>query len=109
MCPPKRARASGIFDQDISSEVAAILLGRELEPSVVQQTNLINPDKTRYDGTYISVDHATATEVWFAEMLDYLVTYETSTYNWQHPSGDRQLAASRSVVSPDGSVDLRGI
>jgi hypothetical protein len=83
--PPKRARGNGIYDQDISPNVGAILLGRELEASTAIQTNIINGGKQRFNGKYVSIPNGTATEVWFAEMLDYLVSYETETYNWQHP------------------------
>ena len=83
--PPKRARGNGIYNLDVAEHVGAILVGRELEPSVIQHTNLINTGKTRYSGKYVSVDGANATEVWFAEMLDYVVQYETETYGWQHP------------------------
>ncbi len=83
--PPKHARGSGVYDQDVSQQVSGILLGREIEPSVAQQTNIINGGKTHYDGKFITVKSANATEVWFAEMLDYLVEYENDTYNWQHP------------------------
>ncbi|MBI2679329.1 MAG: tetratricopeptide repeat protein [Candidatus Koribacter versatilis] len=83
--PPHRARGNGIYENDISANVAGYLFGRELEPSVAQQTNVINGGKSKLDGKFISVQRATATEVWFAEMLDYLVAYEYDTYNWQHP------------------------
>ncbi len=83
--PPKHARGSGIYTSNVADEVGAILFGRELEPSIALQTNLVNAGKTSYQGKYISVYNANATEVWFAEMLDYLVGYETDTYNMQHP------------------------
>lgn len=83
--PPKRARGNGIYDQEIARHVSALLLGRELEASVAIQTNIVNGGKQRYQGRYISINNGTATEVWFAEMMDYLVAYETDTYNWQHP------------------------
>jgi tetratricopeptide (TPR) repeat protein len=83
--PPHRARGNGIYENDVSGDMVGWLLGREIEPSVAQQTNIINGGKNRYDGKYIAVDKANATEVWFAEMLDYLVGYEYETYNWQHP------------------------
>jgi hypothetical protein len=83
--PVKRARGSGIYTADISEHVGAILFGRELEPSVVEQTNLVNVGKSSFNGKYVSVNGANATEVWFAQMLEYLVSYETDTYNWQHP------------------------
>jgi hypothetical protein len=83
--PPRRARGSGIYNLPIAEHVGAILLGRELEASVAIRTNVINAGKSAYKGKYISVANANATEVWFAEMLDYLVNYETENYNWQHP------------------------
>ncbi len=83
--PPKPGRTGGIYEHDFSADVAGFLLGRELEPEVVSQTNLLNAGKTSYTGKYVSAGNASATEVWFAEMLDYLASYETDTYNWQHP------------------------
>jgi len=83
--PRKRARGSGLYCDDIADRTGAILLGRELEPSTVIQTNSMHADKNRYAGAYITVENATATEVWFAQMLDYLVSYEARIYNWQHP------------------------
>lgn len=83
--PPKHARGSGIYTANVAEHVGAILFGRELEPSVAEQTNLVNGGKTDYQGKYITISNANASEVWFAEMLDYLVSYETDTYNMQHP------------------------
>jgi len=83
--PPKRARGNGIYDQRVIEHVSAVLLGREIEASVAIQTNIVNGGKQRYRGKYVSIDNGTATEVWFAEMLDYLIGYQTDTYNWQQP------------------------
>lgn len=83
--PKKHARGSGIYDRNIAAHVAALLLGRELEASVVLQTNLINAGKQSYQGKFVTVKRGTPTEIWFAEMLDYLIAYQQDTYNWQHP------------------------
>ncbi|MGH9650120.1 MAG: tetratricopeptide repeat protein, partial [Terriglobales bacterium] len=83
--PPKYARGSGVYENNIAEHVGALLLGRELEASVVLRTNQLNSGKDRFDGKYIAVSGGTPTEVWFAEMLEFLVGYETDTYNWQHP------------------------
>lgn len=82
--PPTKEQSSGIYDSDIAAAVSGILVGGQADPVTVSQTNLINGGKTRYDGKYVSVAGEPA-EVWYAQMLDYLVDYETSTYNWQHP------------------------
>jgi tetratricopeptide (TPR) repeat protein len=84
--PPKAARGYGIYNLDVSDHVAAWLLGRELEPSLALQTNLVNPGKTQYDGKYVSISGGNPTETWMAEMLDYLISYEADTYNWQRPA-----------------------
>jgi len=83
--PPAIGRTGGVYAQDLAEQVAAFLLGGDIDPSVVAQTNLTNPGKTSYAGQYISANNANATEVWLAEMMDHLVKYETDTYNWQHP------------------------
>ncbi len=83
--PPKYARGSGVYENNIAEHVAALLLGRELEASVALRTDLLNPGKNKFEGKYITVSSGTPTEVWFAEMLDYLVGYQADTYNWQHP------------------------
>lgn len=82
---PKKARGSGLYLTDVSSQVGAILLGSELSADVVARANVINAGKTKYDGKYISISNGDPAEVWYAQMLDYLVSYETETYNWQHP------------------------
>jgi len=83
--PPSRTRGNGVFSNDISAQVGGYLLGRQLQPSVAIQTNILNVGKRDYEGKYISISGGNATEVWFAEMLDYLIGYEADTYNWQHP------------------------
>ena len=83
--PITREQSSGIYDQDISAAVAAYLIGGDFDQNTYLQTNIINGGKTRFSGRYVSIDEADASEVWYAEMMDYLVSYESSTYNWQRP------------------------
>lgn len=83
--PPSPGRAGGVFEHDLSAQVVGLLLGGDVSGEVIGQTNLINPGKTGYNGKYVSAPNVTPAEAWFAQMLDYLVTYETETYNWQHP------------------------
>jgi tetratricopeptide (TPR) repeat protein len=82
---PGRGLRGGVYDRDVAASVAAILLGRELQPSLVAQTNLLNVGIRVHQGRYVRISDATATEVWVARMLDYLIEYETSTYRRQQP------------------------
>ena len=83
--PPAPGRNGGIYDQDLSPAVVGILLGGELEQATIDQTDVLNIGKSSYQGKYVSIAQASPSEVWYAQMLDYLVEYETTTYNWQHP------------------------
>jgi hypothetical protein len=83
--PPRAGKSSGVYDGDVSSYVSGILFGREFDPVITTQTNLSNPSKKSYDGKFMGVADATPTQTWVAEMLDYLASYETDTYNTQHP------------------------
>ena len=83
--PPRSGKSGGVYDGDIAAYVSGILFGREFDPVVTTQTNLSNPSKKSYDGKYVGAVDATPTQVWVAEMMDYLVAYETDTYNAQHP------------------------
>jgi tetratricopeptide (TPR) repeat protein len=83
--PPQPGKASGVYENDIAAQVSGLLFGREIDPVVATQTNLSNPSKKSSTGKYVSVSDATPTQVWVAGMLDYLVGYETDTYNAQHP------------------------
>ena len=82
---PGRGLRGGVYDRDVAPSVAAIIFGRELEPSLVAQTNLLNVGVRSHQGRYVRITDATATEVWVARMLDYLIEYETATYRRQHP------------------------
>ncbi|MGB4658402.1 MAG: hypothetical protein WBI07_04425 [Mobilitalea sp.] len=78
-------RAYGIYTADISEYIIGYLVGRELDPEEVSQTDILN-DEYVYTGTYLSTtSEASATEGWLAMNCDYAVEYEFNYYNWQHP------------------------
>lgn len=81
---PQKGKAHGVYSADVSQFVAGILFGREWEPDGVTRTNQQTmPD--RFQGNFISVHDANPMEIWLAKMMDFLVLYETITYNMQHP------------------------
>src|SRR5207302_10425314 len=82
---PNKGRGGGIYDNDIAANVEALLLGGDFDTNVKTRTDLSNIGKVSFNGQYLAVSDATASEVWYVQMLDYLIGYETSTYNWQHP------------------------
>ncbi|MGE4453856.1 MAG: hypothetical protein AB7D92_04920 [Sphaerochaeta sp.] len=83
--PERKGRAYGKYTSDVSSYVIGYLVGRELEPHEVEETDHQH-EGYRYHGSYITTsDQATPTESWLAQSCDYLLAYEESTYDWQHP------------------------
>ncbi len=79
-----QGKAHGVYSTDISKWVASILFGREWEPSTVHITNS-KSTTNQYAGEFISVNNGTPMEVWLAEMLNFIVLYETQTYLAQRP------------------------
>jgi len=105
--PPKKARGNGLYVTDVSSQVGALLLGGEMGAAVAVHTNVINAGKNRYDGKYLSVSNADPAEVWYVQMLDYLVSYETETYNWQHPVAIVDPPASDPALPTEGKMGVK--
>ncbi len=86
--PARPYRAYGNYGADVSPYILGILVGRELEPEEVDATNQANPELDRYDGEYVQTTaQATPTEVWLAEMCDYVLEQSQKAYEWQYPVG----------------------
>jgi len=63
----------------------AYLVGNELSESTIRATNAAHPELNGYSGTYISTEqNLNASEVFLAEMADYVKQYEHDTYGITH-------------------------
>lgn len=82
---PRPGHASGHYYADVSPYVIGWIIGTEWDPFVVEQTNVKNPTKTSFDGTYTYVKEGAPFEVWLAKQLDALIAYEEEQYGWQRP------------------------
>ncbi len=83
--PSRKGRASGVYTADVSKYILGYLVGRELEPEEVLQTNSINIGY-KYSGSYLkSGSNANPTESWLAMNCDYVLSYEEKMYGSQHP------------------------
>lgn len=83
--PYVKGRSAGIYTVDVSEYLLAFAIGREVEPYVVQETNINHPAETHYEGAYVTLPKGTPTERWFAEKFDRIAKYEIETYNAEHP------------------------
>jgi hypothetical protein len=82
---PRPGHASGFYTADVSRWTLAYILGREWEPFAVDTFNLTHPDRTSWLGTYLTVEGATAMDVWLAQASERIIAYETETYHHQRP------------------------
>jgi tetratricopeptide (TPR) repeat protein len=83
--PCRTGHYCGLFTADVSEWVLGLALGREVEPSLVHRTNAGSPERTSWEGEYVSMPEGHPTEAWFAAMLDLAARYETETYGSQRP------------------------
>jgi len=77
-------RIHGVY-ADAGPPLVAYLVGNELSESTIRATNAAHPELTGYAGTYVSTDQSlNASEVFLAEMADYVKRYEDDTYGVTH-------------------------
>lgn len=66
---------------DNDPPIIAFLVGNELSESSILATNAAHPDLNQFQGNYITTDSSrNASEVFLAEMADYLRAYEFENY-----------------------------
>lgn len=77
--PERPGRASGMFTADVSPWLVGWILGIELDPMSIADSDATNRSHPVHSGTFFSaVPEATPTESWFAARLDYLAAELTS-------------------------------
>lgn len=70
---------------DAPPPLIAYLVGNELSEATIAATNAAHPELTAYTGTFVSTTTAlNASEVFLAEMADYVKRYEHETYGVTH-------------------------
>ncbi|MCX7975273.1 MAG: tetratricopeptide repeat protein [Candidatus Aminicenantes bacterium] len=81
---PRYGHAHGIYKVNIADYVLGFIFGREWEPRPVIAFNQKRKE-TEFNGQFLVITNGSAFEVFLAEMLDYLITYEDKTYQSQRP------------------------
>ena len=85
MIPERQGKAYGSYTVDTSQWMIGYIIGREIHPPEILETNSRYIEDTSYTGSYFSVDNATASESWVTNRLDYLVLFEEMYYGTQRP------------------------
>ncbi len=78
-------RAWGDYTEDVSRWIAGYIIGREVHPYEVIQTNMMNYMHTSFTGQAVALAEGSPTEVWFAARLDKVIMYERTTYGVERP------------------------
>jgi len=78
-------KAYGEYTADISAWTLGYIIGREVHPSEISATNSAHPDKTLFNGKYLSINNIAASEVFVTSMMDALLDFEMTNYETQRP------------------------
>lgn len=81
---PRQGRAFGTYTADISRWVMGWIIGREISPEEVKLTDERHAGKNRYEGQNVSIS-GSPSEVWWAEQVDKLITFERSAFKVERP------------------------
>ena len=98
----KRAgHAGGDYIRDVSGWLMGWIVGIEFSADIVRRTNVRSPDLTAYQGEYISIQDASAFEVFMAMSLDATAAYETEKYAVQRPVAFASWPTTDPLDHPD--------
>lgn len=81
----RRGRAYGSYRSNISRWVAGWVIGREIIPDEILETNRMHPQDTSFKGKHVNLPQGSPSEVWLADKVDYLIEYERSRYKVDRP------------------------
>ncbi len=110
---PRTGHASGVYTRDISNYVAGWIMGIEPDADMVTATNENNPDKTSYDGEYLTCENVQPFETFWCELGDYALSYEDRSYRTQRmvsftnwPSADVMSHPDEPLFEMEDKVSL---
>ncbi|MFC1729725.1 T9SS type A sorting domain-containing protein [candidate division KSB1 bacterium] len=82
---PRLGKAYGEYTTDVSKWVAGYIIGREVGPHEILNTNSLYTSDSTYSGLYLSIHGSSPTETWIVKRLDHLLKREMDLYNTQRP------------------------
>lgn len=78
-------KSYGLYHTDVSRWTAGYIIGREVSPQEVDSTDKFHSGLSSFTGTQFSITGGSATEVFITEMLDKVVTFESTKYSSRRP------------------------
>ena len=84
--PARPGHASGRYDADVSPWSLAYIIGREWEPYAVTAFDARRGGAERpWAGRFLTMASGSPMDAWMAEQCDYMLAYESDTYNALRP------------------------
>jgi hypothetical protein len=94
-------KASGYYTVDASKWCLGFILGREVAPHEIINTNQANEDIDYFSGNHFSIEDASASEAWFTSVVDHAVHYEHTNYNTQRPVSASSWPTLDPIIHPE--------
>lgn len=78
-------KAYGTYSVDVSKWIMTYIIGREVHPAEIAETNNQNSSETSFSGEIFKLLSASPSEVWVMNKLEFLVKYEREFYQTERP------------------------
>lgn len=92
--------AYGLYNADVSPYVIGWMMGIEWYPYMVDHMASKYANLGQYTGSYIQTNNATGFELWMAEQMDALTSYEAKTYKWTRPMSFTNWVSTDNINQP---------
>lgn len=97
--------AYGTYEADISPYVLGWILGIEWYPFMVDEMSKKHANMNQYKGQYIQTTKAVGFELWMAEQMDVLTTYEATEYKWTRPMSFTNWVTTDNIKQPAEPIE----
>lgn len=102
----RRGKAHGKYQSNVSDYVIGWMIGVEWYPPFVVNTNEQHSDIEQFEGSYFYTENASPFEIWLAEKMELVTSYEMEQYQTIRPMSFTNWVTTDTLTHQTDSSDM---